>query len=240
MACACCPGRKALQRTSLLESREVSDWPPASALSMILCLPEEGNDAPRNKSIRSAFELLQQSIFRQGRGAETRLKILGRLLQEELVVLRWAEALQGARVACPPIAHDFLKRDLLHRNLREYTVTRCKPNCRHACDESKGESGVRPREENYQKRDQANVPSRRHAAEGRGLVPPQAGIDGGPTPLKLSDCSNRMSAQSPKVCPVLGCVACCKSEVAVQHRSLLGRHGRPQPGGSLLEMLIDR
>ena len=38
MACACCPGRKALQRTSLLESREVSDWPPASALSMILCL----------------------------------------------------------------------------------------------------------------------------------------------------------------------------------------------------------
>eukprot|EP00439_Symbiodinium_sp_Y106_P083398 s887_g23.t1 len=41
MACACCPGRKALQRTSLLESREVSDWPPASALSMILCLPED-------------------------------------------------------------------------------------------------------------------------------------------------------------------------------------------------------
>ena len=51
-----------------------------------------GNDAPRNKSIRSAFELFQQSIFRQGRGAETRLKILGRLLQQELVVLRWAEA----------------------------------------------------------------------------------------------------------------------------------------------------
>ena len=71
-------------------------------------------------------------------------------------------------------------------------------------------------------------------------MPPQAGIDGGPTPLKFSDCSNRMLAQSPKVCPVLGCVACCKSEVAVQHRSLLGRHGRPQPGGSLLEMLIDR
>ena len=141
---------------------------------------------------------------------------------------------------CPPIAHHFLKRDLLHWNLREYTVTRRKANRWHTCDEGKGESGVRPREEDHQERDQADVPSRRHAAEGRSLVPTQPGIDDGPAPLKFLDCSDRMLAQSPKVRPVLGRVACCKGKVAVQHRSLLGRHGRPQPGGSLLEMLIDR
>ena len=120
---------------------------------------------------------------------------------------------------CSPVAHHFLEGDLLHLELREYTVTRCET---HTCDKGEGESGVGPCEEHHQKRNQADVPSRRHAAEGRGLVSTQPGIHASPAPLKLLDCSDRMLAQSPKASPVLGRIACCKGQVAVQHWGLLG------------------
>ena len=58
---------------------------------------------------------------------------------------------------------------------------------------------LRRSEEDHQERNQADMPSRRHAAEGRRLMTTQPGIHASPTPLQFFDCAHRTLAQSPEV-----------------------------------------